>query len=134
MLPVGRVIIGGTGPNVYTEDAALILDLGGDDLYLNNAGGTRPGMPVSLVIDWGGNDRYLGRENFSQGAGVLGGGFVIDLGGDDTFISLDGSQGAGFWGVGVLYHGDGNGVFSAGQVFPGHGTDGHWPRGQQKRG
>jgi hypothetical protein len=124
MMPVGRVIVGGTGPNVYTEDAALILDLGGDDLFLNNAGGTRPGMPVSLVIDWGGNDRYLGRENFSQGAGVLGGGFLIDLGGDDTFISLDGSQGAGFWGVGVLYHGDGNGVFSASRFSQGTGQMG----------
>lgn len=124
LMPVGRVIVGGTGPNVYTEDAALILDLGGDDLYLNNAGGTRPGMPVSLVIDWGGNDRYLGRENFSQGAGVLGGGFLIDLGGDDTFISLDGGQGAGFWGVGVLYHGGGNGVFSAGRFSQGTGQMG----------
>ena len=111
--PIGKVIVGGTGPNVYTEDAALILDLGGDDLYLNNAGGTRPGMPIALVIDWGGNDRYLSRENISQGAGLLGGGFLIDLGGDDTFTSLDGSQGAGFWGIGILYHGDGSSVFSA---------------------
>ena len=47
MTPIGKVIVGNTGPNVYSEDAALILDLGGDDLYLNNAGGTRPGMPVA---------------------------------------------------------------------------------------
>jgi len=122
--PMGKVIVGGAGPNVYTEDAALILDLGGDDLYLNNAGGTRPGMPVALVIDWGGNDHYLGRENFSQGAGVLGVGFLIDLGGDDTFVSLEGSQGAGFWGVGVLYHGDGNGIFSASRFSQGMGQMG----------
>jgi hypothetical protein len=96
MTPIGRVIVGNTGPNVYAEDAALILDLGGDDLYLNNAGGTRPGMPVSLVIDFEGNDRYTGRENFSQGAGLLGGGFLLDLGGSDTFVGLTGSQGAGF--------------------------------------
>jgi hypothetical protein len=122
--PIGKVIVGGVGPNVYTEDAALILDLGGDDLYLNNAGGTRPGMPIALVIDWGGSDRYLSRENFSQGAGVLGGGFLIDLGGDDTFISLDGSQGVGFWGIGLLYHGDGNGVFSARKLCQGTGQMG----------
>jgi hypothetical protein len=124
MSPIGKVIVGGEGPNVYTEDAALILDLGGDDLYLNNAGGTRPGMPIALVIDWGGNNRYISKENFSQGAGLLGGGFLIDLGGNDTFISRDGSQGAGFWGLGFLYHGDGNGVFSARKFSQGTGQMG----------
>jgi hypothetical protein len=122
--PIGKVIVGGAGPNVYPEDAALILDLGGDDLYLNNAGGTRPGMPIALVVDWGGNDRYLSRTNFSQGVGILGGGFLIDLGGDDTFISLDGSQGVGFWGIGLLYHGDGNSVFSARKLCQGTGQMG----------
>jgi len=121
---LGKVLVGGIGPNAYTEDAALILDLGGDDLYLNNAGGTRPGIPVSLVIDWGGNDQYLGRENFSQGAGLLGGGFLIDLGGDDIFTSHEGSQGAGFWGLGVLYHGDGNSVFSGRKFCQGAGQMG----------
>jgi hypothetical protein len=124
MTPIGKVIVGGPGPNVYTEDAALILDLGGDDLYLNNSGGTRPGMPVALVIDWGGNNRYISKENFSQGAGVLGGGFLIDLGGNATFISLDGSQGAGFWGIGFLYHGDGNGVYTARKFSQGTGQMG----------
>jgi hypothetical protein len=124
MSPIGKVIVGGMGPNVYTEDAALILDLGGDDLYLNNAGGTRPGMPLALVIDWGGNDRYISKENFSQGAGLLGGGFLIDLGGNDSFISEDGSQGAGFWGLGFLYHGDGKGVFSARKFAQGTGQMG----------
>ena len=122
--PVGKVIVGGPGPNVYREDAALILDLGGDDLYLNNAGGTRPGMPLSLVIDWGGNDRYLSRENFSQGAAVLGAGMLIDLGGNDAFTALDGSQGAGFWGFGLLYHGDGGTTFSARKVSQGTGQMG----------
>ncbi len=111
--PLGKVIVGGPGPNVYREDAALILDLGGDDVYLNNAGGTRPGIPVAMVIDWGGNDLYLTKEDFSQGAGVLGGGFLFDLSGDDVFESLDGSQGAGFFGMGLLYHGEGKALFKA---------------------
>ncbi len=122
--PIGKVIVGGPGPNVYTEDAALILDLGGDDLYLNNAGGTRPGMPVALVIDWEGNDRYITKENFSQGAGLLGGGFLIDLSGNDTFVSLDGSQGAGFFGIGLLYHGSGDSVYNARSFSQGTGQMG----------
>jgi hypothetical protein len=122
--PIGKVIVGGRGPNVYTEDAALILDLGGDDLYMNNAGGTRPGMPVALVIDWDGNDRYMTKENFSQGAGVLGGGFLIDLSGNDTFVSLDGSQGTGLFGMGLLYHGDGSSVYEARSFSQGVGQMG----------
>jgi hypothetical protein len=124
MTPIGKVVVGGSGPNIYKEDAALILDLGGDVLYINNAGGTRPGMPVALVIDWGGNDRYLSRENFSQGAGLLGGGFLMDMGGDDTFVSMDGSQGTGFWGIGVLYHGEGSTTYTARDYCQGVGQMG----------
>lgn len=113
LTPFGKVIVGGTGPNVYSEDAALILDLGGDDVYLNNAGGTRPGMNISLVVDWSGNDLYFSKSSFSQGAGLLGGGFLIDLGGNGTFSSMDGSQGAGFWGIGILHHKGGNSSFSS---------------------
>ncbi len=122
--PAGKVIVGGQGLNIYQEDAALILDLGGDDLYLNNAGGTRPGMPVSMVIDWGGNDLYLTKENFSQGSGVLGGGFLLDLSGNDYFYALDGSQGAGFLGVGLLYHGTGDSIYNARSFSQGVGQIG----------
>lgn len=124
MTPAGKVIVGGTGANVYAEDAALILDLGGDDVYLNNAGGTRPGMNVSVVVDWAGNDIYLSKSNFSQGAGLLGGGFLFDLAGEDTFSSLNGSQGAGFFGIGVLYHGDGSSSFNARSFSQGVGQMG----------
>lgn len=124
MTPFGKVIVGSADPNVYVEDAALILDLGGDDVYLNNAGGTRTGMNISLVIDWAGNDIYLSDSNFSHGAGLLGGGFLIDLEGKDTFSSKDGSQGAGFFGLGVLYHGDGNGSLNARSFSQGVGQMG----------
>lgn len=124
MSPAGKVIVGWSGPNVYTEDAALILDLGGDDVYLNNAGGTRHGMNVSIVVDWTGNDIYFSNSNFSQGAGLLGVGFLLDLGGEDIFSSLDGSQGAGFFGIGVLYHGAGNSSFNARSFSQGVGQMG----------
>lgn len=124
MTPAGKVIVGGTGPNVYQEDAALILDLGGNDLYLNNSGGTRAGIPVAIVVDWEGNDRYLSKENFSQGAGLLGGGFLIDLSGADIFDALDGGQGAGFFGAGILYHGSGPGTFRGRKFCQGTGQMG----------
>jgi hypothetical protein len=124
MTPAGKVIVGGTGPNVYREDAALILDLGGNDLYLNNAGGTRAGIPVAVVVDWEGNDRYLSKENFSQGAGLLGGGFLVDLSGTDMFDALDGGQGTGFFGAGILYHGSGPGTYRGRKFCQGTGQMG----------
>ena len=124
MTPAGKVIVGGTGTNVYAEDAALVLDLGGDDLYLNNAGGTRAGIPVAVVVDWEGNDRYLSKENFSQGAGMMGGGFLIDLSGSDIFDALDGAQGAGFLGAGILYHGSGPGIYKGRRSCQGTGQMG----------
>jgi hypothetical protein len=120
----GDILVGGNGNNLYNQDAALILDLGGDDTYRNNAGGTRVGLPVAIVIDWSGDDRYLARENFSQGAGLLGGGFLVDLGGDDLFLALDGSQGVGVLGVGVLLHQGRKATYKARRLFQGAGQTG----------
>ena len=120
----GPILVGGSGNDTYDQDAALILDLGGDDLYRNNAGGSREKMPVALVIDWGGDDRYLARDNLSQGAGLLGGGFLLDLAGRDLFVARDGSQGAGFLGVGLLYHGGRQGIFHSHRLSQGVGRSG----------
>jgi len=123
----GPVIVGSNMPKVYDKDAALILDLGSNNLYLNNAGGTRPEIPVAMVINWGGgggNNRYVTRENFSRGAALIGGGFLNDLGGHSKFVGLDGSQGAGFWGSGLLYCRGGNAVFQARKTSQGVGQMG----------
>lgn len=120
----GRVIVGNAGPNIYKEDAALILDIGGNDVYLNNAGGTRDQIPVAIVIDWGGDDHYAANENVSQGAGVLGGGILIDLGGSDTFQALDISQGTGIFGTGILYNAGGKTAFKGRQYCQGTGQFG----------
>jgi len=100
--PAGRVLIGGPGPNVYREEAVLILDLGGDDVYHNRAGGAEPGRPVAVVVDLNGDDRYLARAAFSQGAGFLGAGFLLDLNGDDWYAAENLAQGAGVFGLGLL--------------------------------
>ena len=100
--PAGRVLVGGIQDNTYTEDAVLILDLGGNDRYLNRAGGSSREHPFSLVIDLSGRDTYAASENFAQGAGLLGGGFLVDLQGDDRYTARRYSQGAGLFGVGML--------------------------------
>lgn len=98
----GKVLIGGPGRNVYTEDTAVIIDLGGDDIYLNHAGGSTSAYPFAVVVDFSGDDLYSASADFSQGAGFFGGGFLVDLEGDDRYSARNYAQGTGIFGVGVL--------------------------------
>ncbi|MFI5305320.1 MAG: PDZ domain-containing protein [Nitrospiria bacterium] len=122
--PAGRVLIGGTKDNTYTEDAALILDFGGNDKYFNHAGGSTRLNPFSVVIDLAGDDVYSTTDDFAQGAGLLGGGFLIDLEGDDRYIAKNYSQGAGILGVGILADLAGNDRYTATAVSQGAGSFG----------
>ncbi|MBI5184810.1 MAG: PDZ domain-containing protein [Nitrospinae bacterium] len=108
----GRIIIGGPGRNVYTADAALIIDLGGDDIHLNSAGGSSKEIPFSICIDLKGNDVYRSSRDFSQGSGRMGMGVLIDLEGDDIYDGKNYSQGTGFLGLGILYDEKGNDHYS----------------------
>lgn len=83
----GLMIVGGVGDNDYDQEALLIVDLGGNDRYRNGAGANLKGHPFSMVIDFSGDDVYMTGEDYSQGAGILGGGFLIDLEGDDQYLS-----------------------------------------------
>ena len=128
--PLGPIIIGGTGPNVYTNDALLILDLGGDDQYRNSAGGTTNG--IAIVIDLAGNDTYVTDRDVAQGAGVFGIGILVDCAGNDTYAAKHIAQGAGFFGCGLLADFDGQDVFTADTYCQGAGQFGAgivWQRG-----
>ena len=127
--PMGLVIIGTTGDDVYDTPAALIIDPGGNDRYESVAGVALPDLPVSVCIDLGGDDVYLG----PQALGIGGIGIVVDVSGNDTY---DGTgQGAGIAGVGILddragddaYRGSvgcqGFGLYGAGLLFDGAGDD-----------
>ena len=132
--PLGKIICGGAGRNVYTNEAFLIIDTGGDDIYLNSAGGANGlvGRPISIVIDLGGNDQFISRQSFSQGAGVFGIGILAALGSNSTFIAKHMSQGAGFFGCGLLVTGQGKQTFEADTFCQGAGMFGTgilWQRG-----
>ena len=123
--PLGRVVIAGFGDDRHTEDAALLIDLGGDDTYTNNAGGCGPEGGVALCIDHGGNDKYLAPDrSYVQGFGFLGIGMLIDLGGNDVYKAKHFSQGAGILGVGVLWDKSGNDTFRANAFCQGAGMFG----------
>jgi hypothetical protein len=122
--PAGRVLIGGAKDNMYTEDAALILDLGGNDKYFNHAGGGTRANPFSVVIDMSGDDVYSATGDFSQGAGLLGGGFLLDLKGNDRYQATNFSQGVGILGVGMLADLAGRDQYTAIAVSQGAGSFG----------
>ncbi len=121
----GKMVVGGTGRNEYSENIALLIDLGGDDLYLNNAGGTVDiTTPNALLVDISGNDRFQSKSCGSMGFGFLGSGNLIDLDGDDEYVSTDYSQGGGYIGCGILYDENGNDRYFAGKFTQGAGLFG----------
>ena len=111
--PCGRIIVAGTGNNWHQhQDVAFLIDLGGDDFYTGNAGGSRGfELPVSVCIDLSGNDAYESTERGAQGSGILGIGILIDHEGDDTYIGKEWCQGTGFFGIGLIKDIKGNDTY-----------------------
>lgn len=82
--------IGSEAANTYTQDAVLLIDLGGDDLHRHGAGAASPldGRPVSITLDLGGNDTYRAPGSSAHGIGSLGAvGILVDEAGDDAYIA-----------------------------------------------
>ena len=94
----GPIIFSGGGRTWFKEPTAVIVDLGGDDFYANQAAG-----PFNIVIDLGGNDTHQATFEYAQGFGRLGVSLLYDAAGDDTYIGQRWSQGSAALGVGVLW-------------------------------
>lgn len=82
-----------SGDDVHTCDYLLAVDASGDDLYLNNAGGTGADKvpKAAMMLDRWGNDRYLpvvtGTAGVVGGA-VLGSAALWDHQGRDTYAPV----------------------------------------------
>lgn len=112
--PYGKIVIAGNGENRHINDCAVIIDLGGNDLYLNNQGGSVPGkIPTAVFIDLGGDDSYESTDRRSQGSGDCGVGFLIDKSGNDQYIGLKSVQGNAFGGIGMLLDEAGDDTYRA---------------------
>jgi HEAT repeat protein len=123
--PFGRVIVSGYRDDVHAEDAALLIDLGGNDTYLNNAGGCGSAGAVAVCIDLAGDDHYEApNRSYVQGFGFLGLGMLVDIAGNDVYRAKHFSQGAGILGVGFLWDKAGNDTFSAHTFCQGAGMFG----------
>ena len=132
---LGKIIVTGTGRHVFTNEAFLIIGLGGDNVYSNSAGGANglAGRPISIVIDLGNNSQFVSKHSFSQGAGLFGIGILAALGSNCTFQAKHMSQGAGFFGCGILMTGPGKQTLEADTFCQGAGMFGAgilWQRGE----
>ncbi len=114
--PLGRWVVGGPGSNRYTEEFAVIIDLGGDDRYTARCASAVGGIrrSTSVVLDYGGNDIYEPAGWLSQSSAILGLAALADLNGDDTYRAGSFSQSAAFCGVSLLFDGGGDDLYTAG--------------------
>lgn len=144
--PFGALVIHGNKKDEYkpgskAESAALLLDLGGDDVYRVPTAAATFTRPVSIAIDLAGRDTYgyvekataedaigtrlpsdtagrAGGRTSSrvgrQGSAVLGVALGYDYGvADDTYRSLAISQGAAVLGVAALFDEGGNDTYES---------------------
>jgi len=119
--PLGKVVFGGPKADKYPAGRYfLIVDFGGDDTYGAGVGGADMGQYVSLAIDLAGADRYEAPKGAapSFGAGYLGVGMLFDGAGDDVYTAHENAFGAAEFGAGFLLDEKGNDrytIFAGGQ-------------------
>ncbi len=109
-------------PSRHDAQVAFIVDVGGDDVYRNNAGGAGgpycteeyPCFLASAVVDLAGNDRYVGHgTGGTNGAGYGAAGLLVDVAGDDLYAPRSTSaNGGSAGGLGLLVDGSGRDVYS----------------------
>jgi hypothetical protein len=118
--PAGRILVGGNGTTWYTEDAAVVLDLGGNDFYTNNAGSARgSNLPAALLIDFDGDDAYEATFDWTQGAARMGYGVLIDRRGNDEYVARSWAQGAAVLGAALFLDESGNDIYRGAQYAQG---------------
>ena len=138
---LGWVLVGDRGRNIYDTDAAAIIDLGGDDIYLRDE---QTSPDISLIIDYEGNDRYIGGhiatglgglsllidrkgDDLYQGGALsiatafCGVGLLLDQAGNDQYLSRQAGQGTAFFGAGLLIDRQGDDFYTADLFAQGFG-------------
>ncbi|MBN2541856.1 hypothetical protein JXI42_03240 [bacterium] len=122
--PYGLVVVGGPEKTIYKVPTALIIDLGGDDEYYCNAGGTVEKTRFSVSLDLSGDDLYKSDKDFAFGSGNFGVGILLDLDGDDFYSSNNFGIAAGVIGTGILIDYEGNDNYAGNTATIGAGFAG----------
>ncbi|MCA1814403.1 MAG: hypothetical protein LC624_10710 [Halobacteriales archaeon] len=144
--PYGLVQIGSYGADEYRGNDVnrsawdshvqiLTLDLGGDDTYLNSAGGSMLFPAYGLAYALGVGDPAVRDASTdaefhqlpTESQPLVFGALVsvsLDLGGSDSYHAFAGGQGAGALGVGILLDLGGDDTYSAVATSQGYGLTG----------
>lgn len=139
---IGRLVVAGHERTWHRAEAALIIDLGGDDFYSNRSGLLQIDfsgddsyeataawaqgsgrMGCALLVDVAGDDQYVG-DRWAQGSAALGAGLLWDLEGDDTYRGGTFVQAAALWGIGLLRDDAGRDRYEAHHLSQGVGMPG----------
>lgn len=118
-----RLVIGDVSSNIYYDEYDFIVDLGGDDRYINCAGVVYPYTNrLKFIVDFDGNDQYLSTDSFRVSYGSIDGvSIVYDLAGDDIYRTSNFSLGSAFIGYSQLHDQNGNDFYSSGFFSQGAG-------------
>ena len=125
--PIGHVGIFGTGENTIDGEYALVIDLGGDDIYTGRIGSPSSfSNPISIVLDLDGDDTYdSGDESASLACGNHGIGAIFDFDGNDTYTCTESGIGCAWYGTGVVMDTGG---------YDNYTTNGAWGQGAAHAG
>ena len=112
---LGPCIVGTPGAETWTNSALLILDPGGDDVYLDHPGCANGllGQKLAAIVDLRGNDRYEGRGAFGPASALFGIACVIDREGDDFHRAAYAGQAAVVFGAAWLEDAAGDDTYRA---------------------
>ena len=123
--PIGRIAIGGPGNDLYVGSYAIIIDVGGNDVYnLSTQRSNRSSsLHVQCIIDLDGHDTYRAGDH-ALGSGFAGAGILIDRRGNDVYVAGDYSLGSGLVGVGIVHDLEGDDTYTSGTNTQGSGIYG----------
>ena len=114
---IGRVGIFGTKRDTLKSGYALLIDLGGDDLYQGHiASPQRGGSSIAIVIDFAGNDTYEAGDGYLVN-GCLGIGMLFDLAGNDCYYTESQGLASSCYGTSMLYDRMGDDLYRSSSDF-----------------
>ncbi|MCK6439048.1 MAG: hypothetical protein L6Q71_02465, partial [Planctomycetes bacterium] len=115
-LPCGDLVIMDTRSQP-AKTGAIVIDLGGDEIYTAGKDTLPLGVPASfdqpigLLIDLGGNDRYECTGPIGHGCGVCGIAGLFDLAGDDQYSCDGAGTGCAIYGASITADYAGNDTY-----------------------
>ena len=114
--PIGKIGIFGAQKDTIESGYALLIDLGGDDLYKGTIASPTRAMEIAVVVDFEGNDTYQAGDGYLVN-GCLGIGMLFDLNGDDRYFSERAGIASSCYGTSLLYDRLGEDLYHSSSVF-----------------